>query len=64
MGRIGKSGSSRTDWFDDKKEARKASEELLENKFQRGFVMRLVRPIQLEWLVNGIKPCILAPNSI
>jgi predicted DNA-binding WGR domain protein len=36
-GRIGKSGTSRTDWFNDEPAARKASEDLLESKLQRGY---------------------------
>jgi len=36
-GRIGKSGTNRTDWFNDKPSAHKAAEELLENKFHRGY---------------------------
>jgi predicted DNA-binding WGR domain protein len=36
-GRIGKSGNTRTDWFDDKASAHKASDELLEDKLKRGY---------------------------
>jgi predicted DNA-binding WGR domain protein len=36
-GRIGKAGTARTDWFNDKKSAHKASDELLENKLKRGY---------------------------